>query len=319
MSNLEYSFIVKELSSLLGKHFSKIRKMNEDTYRMKIGNIEILCQLGVRIHKTKYIEEPEPHDKFVQKLEKELVNAKLLSIEQLNNDRIISFNFDKGNLVFEMFGKGNIILLKDEKIICAYKNEKWADREIKVGLGYSPPKKPSDEIEVSDRYIIVSLTKLPLGKEYALEVLARLGIDEKTPGNKLNTEQLSKLEKEIEKIKKSCQPCMFIQDGRPFDFSLTELSSYSTHESKKFQSLSEAIDEFYYAREAPNEQLEKLKKRLEKQKERLESLKGEEKENRQKGDLIYENYSKVEESIKAAKADKIKNLNKKEKSVETDL
>ena len=109
MSNLEYSFLANELSRLVGKHLSKVRKVSEKVYRVKIGTSEIICEPGVRMHATKYIE-PAQKDRFVEKVEKELDNAKLLSVEQINNDRIIAFNFNLGTLVFEMFGKGNIIL-----------------------------------------------------------------------------------------------------------------------------------------------------------------------------------------------------------------
>jgi len=60
---------------------------------------------------------------------------------------------------------------------------------------------------------------------------------------------------------------------------------------------------------------------LEKQKQRLEKLKHEEKENRMKGDFIYEHYNEIEEIIQSAKKEEFKDwkVNKKEKSVEADL
>jgi predicted ribosome quality control (RQC) complex YloA/Tae2 family protein len=320
MSNLEYSFIVTELSSVVGKHFQRIRKLGEATYRMKIGNAEILCQLGVRLHRTKYIEEAGPSDRFVQRLEKELDNAKLLSIEQVNEDRIVAFDFDKGRLILEMFGEGNAVLVREGKIVAAYKSEKWAGREIKPGAEYRPPDmRPATKLEPSDRYIIVSLVKLPFGKEYALEALARLGIDEKTPGNKLSKEQLSGLEVQLNKIRSSAKPYSLMEEGKPVDFSLAPLSSYP--EAKEMPTLSEAIDEYYAALEGPDERLEKLKRRLEKQKERLKALKEEEKLNRMKGDFIYEHYNEVEEIIESAKKGEFRDwkADKKEKTAEADI
>ncbi|MBD3210581.1 hypothetical protein GF318_04335 [Candidatus Micrarchaeota archaeon] len=322
MSNLEYSFMVRELSHLAGKHFNRIRKIEDDTYRMKIGSTEILCQLGVRLHRTMYLEEPSEKDSFVQKVEKELDNAKLLSIEQINNDRIVAFHFALGTLVFEMFGKGNAILVKDNQVVATTRKEKWADREIFPGSEYRPPKnRPAGAIQPSEKYIIVSLLKLPFGKEYALEALRRAGIDEKTPGESLSGEQISSLEKEFENIREAANPVAYTENGKIIDFSLTGLGVYSGCEKREYGSLSELLDEYYQGLERPDEHLEKLERRLEKQKERLEELKKKEEEYRQKGDFIYEHYGEVQEILDAAEKKEFKDwkLNKKEKYVEVEI
>lgn len=328
MTNLEYSSIVKELSSLAGKHFSRIRKLGEDLYRMKIGTAEILCESGVRLHATKYLEEAGTPDKFVQKVSKELDNAKLLSVEQINNDRIVSFNFNKGQLVLEMFGHGNIVLVSEGKTICATRYESWAGREIKAGAEYKPPPNiPSEKLELSDRYVIVSLVKLPLGKEYALEALARAGIDEKKPGSELSKEEVSRLERELAKIRKSAKPYVFYKEGRPVAFSLANLSDYSNLETKQPSTLSEAADEYYASAERPDPGAEKLLRRLEKQQKRLLSLSEEEKKNKDKGDYIYGNYTEIEQVLELARAGSFGDIeikykgkvNKKEKSVEVDV
>jgi predicted ribosome quality control (RQC) complex YloA/Tae2 family protein len=317
MSNLEYSFLANELSGLAGKHLSKVRKISDNVYRVKIGTSEILCEIGVRMHLTKYLE-PADKDRFVEKVEKELDNARLLGVEQINNDRIIAFNFDRGTLVFEMFGKGNIILVRDENTVTAIKYESWSDREIKAGKPYKYPRKPPEELKVSEKYVIVSLTKLPLGRDYALEALARTKIDEKTPGNKLTKGQLETLEGEISKIRANARPYLFLEGGKPADFALSPLSSHSSLEIREMQTLSEAADEYYNSAESPNENLEKLQRRLEKQKERLVEMVREEKELKEKGDYIYEHYQDVEKILLDAKQGKGK-LDKKEKTIEADI
>jgi len=327
MTNLEYSFIVAELApKIVGKHFNRIRKLGEGTYRMKIGTTEVLCELGVRIHETRYVAEAET-DKFVEKAGKELDNARLISLEQVNNDRILSFTFDKGTLVFEMFGDGNAVLVRGGVTVCAAKYEKWAGREITVGKPYSPPASvPSTKLEPSDKYIIVSLMKLPLGKDYAAEALARAKIDEKTPGNKLDVGQLSRLERELESIRSSAKPLVFYDNGKPVDFALAALSKNSKLEARPFVSLSEAADEYYANVELPNPEVEKLVRRLEKQRERLDELLREEKSDRERGDFIYAHYADIERLLALAKEGKFDELqrlgaklDKKEKSMEIEL
>jgi len=313
MSNLEYSFMASELSGQLsGKHFSRIRKLSERTYRMKIGNSEILFELGVRLHETMRIEKVEGGDKFTEKVEKELDNARLVKIEQVNNDRIIAFVFDKASFILEMFGEGNAILVRDNNTVCAHRYEAWSDREIKAGAPYKPPKTvPSSSLEVSDRYIIVSLTKLPLGKDYCIEALARAGIDEKTVGSTLSGNQIMLLEQKITEIRSQARPMGFVKDGKIVDFALARLSRYKGLETTEPKTLSELADAYYADVEQPNPKLEKLQERLEKQKERMVELSEEEKRYRATGDHIYANYDKVKEAIDLAASGRFDEIEKK--------
>jgi predicted ribosome quality control (RQC) complex YloA/Tae2 family protein len=375
MAALEYSFLVAELAPrIAGRHFGRMRKLGDGIYRMKIGTTEILCELGVRIHETRYVEEAAGGDKFAEKAVKELDNSRLLSVEQLNNDRIISFVFDRGQLVFEMFGNGNAILVRDGTTVCAVKYEKWSGRETAAGKPYSPPPPamphsapppalphstqppampaaisqvlpssespakppaiPSAKPETSDKYIISSLMKLPFGKDYAIEALARAGIGEKTPGNEIPGDKLAMLESELGKIRSSAKPFVFYDDNKPADFALAQLVKYQKLEARSFASLSEAADEYYSHVEKPNPEVEKLVRRLEKQQERLLELAQEEKADREKGDFIYAHYQEVELLLALAKEGKFDELgkfqaqaanvkagkmNKKEKSVEVEI
>ncbi len=322
MNNLEYSTMVKELSHLVGKHFNRMRKIGQNIYRLKIGTTEILCELGIRIHQTMIIESSELTDKFVEKVGKELDNARLLSLEQVNKDRIVAFNFDKGSLIFEMFGEGNAVLVRDGKTVSATTFQSWSDREIKAGAPYSLPKNvPAERIEPSDRYIIVSLMKLPMGKEYVVEALHRAKIDEKAAGTSLSKDDISRLEHEIENIKNNPKPCMFVDSGKVVDISLSPLSKYEGMDVRSFPTLSAAADAYYPVAERPNPKLEKLMNRLEKQQERLLELRDEEKQYKEAGDLIYGKYQEVESILALAKEGKFGEMkaDKKEKSVEVEL
>jgi len=333
MTNLEYSQVVEELQQYVGKHFSKI-SLAGSTYRIKIGTASILCELGVRLHLTKYIEKETTLDSFCQKVRRELDNSRLLSVVQVNHDRVIQFEFKAGSLYFEMFGKGNVVLVQEGNTVAAAKREKWADREIKPGAPYKTPK-ASVVFElnraISDKYIAASLMKLPFGKPYVLEVLRRAGIDEKIPGNKLSAKQKSSLQGEFDSLNSSLEPICFYEGDAVVDFSLTKLSEYSDAKVRAFPSLSEAADEFYFKKKPPeNPELKKLRDRLEKQKERLEKLKLEERECKEKGDFIYANFQEMEQILKTASEKKLSDIekelerykvkvNKKEKTIELEL
>ena len=322
MSNLEYSFIVSELQPLVGKHFDKIRKVPLG-YRFRIGDVNLFVQPGIRLHRTVYIEETETEDKFVQKTNAELDNARLLSIRQINNDRIIGFSFDKGDLIFEMFGKGNCILVKDGKTVVAMKEESWSDREIKRGVEYKPPK-PSTVASLSDaltdRYVIIALLKLPLGKEYAQEVLSRSGIDEKTPGNKLTDQQIESIEREMKKLTDEAKPVIFLKGSKPVEFGLTHFSSKKDFEKKETACLNEAADLFYWENKGiDRSSVEKLERRLSEQKERMEELEREETGLKAAGDYIYAHYDEIDKIISESRSAALDSLEQKLQSMKVKI
>ncbi len=329
----EYGYLVKELQHLAGKRFTKIARV-ESGYKMKIGDADLICRPGIKLYATKYIEEAGEADAFVEKARKELKGKILKGIGQVNRDRILVFDFGELKLYFEMFAKGNIVLVKEGKTLSALRYEQWRGREIKTNRKYQPPEAPPQGIDevISSNYIIVSLLKLPLGRLYVEELLARTETEEKTQGITLSEEQVGKLKETLEEMKTEFMPYVFYENEKPVDFGLLKFSKYGNLEAREFGTLSEAADEFYFRQAVPEEkpETEKLEKRLEKQEEYLVQLKEDEKTLKERGDFIYANYEKIEkllETAKNSKPDEIEEklseynakLNKKEKSVEVEI
>lgn len=332
MENIEYQFILKELDNLLGRRFNKIYFIAEGRYRIKLGDISLSIDLGMRINASKFMEEGEEGDGFVQGLRKELEGSKLISVKQINNDRIIAFEFDGGTLVYEGFAKGNLVLVRDGKTLFAVKDEEWKDRKIKRGVEYNYPKsnvKEKLEDALSEKYIISALLQMPLGKEYAKEILSICKIEEKKPGNTVTKSELGSITSQLDIIRKHLAPVGFYKDSQIVDYGLIKFSKYSDFETKSFETLSEVADLFYLnAKEERNVELDKLQKRLEEQEARLVTLNEEEKELKAKGDFIYSNYEKVESLLAMAEKTNINDLenklpnakiNKKEKEIELEL
>lgn len=294
MENIEYWFMLKELEELIGKRFEKMQEVKEEKFILKIGKERVVVELGKRMNIAFRIEEGSSENGFVKKTRKELKGFILRKIYQKNMDRIIVFEFEgkegKKELIFEMFAKGNAVLVSEGTIIGVYKKESWSDREIKLRETYKFPKSNivgNLREALSEKYIISSMMRLPLGKVYAKEVLRKLDIDEKTPGNKLKKEDIEKIEKEIEKLKNNFVPIGLSENP------------------EKFKSLSEMIDE-YYSREVEekSQRILKLENRLEEQEKQLEELGKKENEYREIGDKIYEKYSEIEEILKKEKGKK---------------
>lgn len=313
MNSLECSYIAKELASLEAKHFSKAYSLGGDSFRLKLGDSQIIAEPPSRVCIAKYIRKETEPSQFVQKMRKILGNQKLERAYQCGNDRIIALKFEENILFIELFAKGNAILAdKGGKILAVLRQEKWKDRTLAPGEIYKePPGSFALDVRssLSEKYAIVCLLRLQLGKDYAKEMLDRCGIEEKKPGNSLSEPEISCLESQREEILKNQKPWLFLKNGKPVDFSLARLKKYSTLEAREMRSLSEAMEEYYAS--APSgkksEKLEKLQRRLETQLAALEKLKQDEKEAREKGDFIYSNFQQIEQILSAAKKAGIKN------------
>ncbi len=331
MENLEYSFIVNELKPAEGRHFSNAYRISEGKYRIRIGDIQLTLEPGVRLNIAKYLPESMEPDQIVLQMKKILDNSKLTSVSQYSGDRVVIFEFESrdGNatLVFEGFGKGNLVLVKDGKTVAAMREETWSDREIKRGKPYSLPK--SNIIQnlkdaLSEKYVIISLLKLPLGKEYAKHVLSLCGIDEKKPGNSLFQDEITKIETAISILVSNAKPYAVYSDGKITNFSLVRKPG-----SIQLSTLSEAMEE-YFTNASPekNEQVEKLERRLEKQESQLQSLIMEEEQLKSTVDEAYANFEKLDNILQKAKKTKLDELesvfpnskvDKKKKEIELDV
>jgi len=312
MVGIEYAYIAEELSKMIaGKHLQKFQKIAESAYRLRFERFDVVCEVGRRIHITKYIEETEEADNFVQKLRKDVVGKRLIDVKQVNNDRILMFLFDDFSIVFEMFKNGNIILLKNNIIQAALREEKWSTREIKRGSTYVPPPPPPKTLEetLCEKPIITSLIKLSFGKNYASEIIRRAGIDEKTPGASLDEEAIKKIKREMEFER---EPLVFIIDGKAVDFGLTRFSCYGEGQAEKTETLSEAADRYYWENKKTEEpeETKRLLDRLKKQEEHLNELKKLEEEYKTAAEWIYSHYNYVDALIQDAKKIGVRDLEK---------
>ncbi len=287
-------------------------------------------------------EKPKNPPSFAMLLRKHLKNIKITNIEQHNFDRIVKFRFQWGErnytLVIELFGEGNVILLdSDDRIILPLKIEKWSTRRIVPKEIYRyPPQRDltpfnleysvayeifrdefrKEENKNTECVRIISRT-FGLAGIYAEEICSISGVDKKT---------INPCEEDIKKLfegTKSFFNKMF-NEKRPqiilkgneeyYDVSPIDLIKYSgdKYKRKYYDKFMNAMDD-YFSRFMVKKEIKKEETKLQKivkRQERilfnqLDSLKKYEKqakENKLKGDLIYANYSTVDEIINTLKS-----------------
>jgi predicted ribosome quality control (RQC) complex YloA/Tae2 family protein len=257
---------------------------------------------------------------FAMELRKHL--GKIDSVKQRGFDRILEIESGDTRLICEIFGKGNFILVKDDKIIGALRQEEWADRDILVGETYVYPEPAPDPREMNDYIENLSegeivrriASDLSLGGTYAEEICERTQVEKTTNVEELKEDERDRINSEIDNlIKDERYPVVYYdEDGFPSRASPFRLETYSGEE-ESFESFSKALDEYYYTREKKKEEKKKLDAYREKmdgleaqkqqQERKIEGLKKSAEQKREDAEAIYENYNllqKVKRKIEAA-------------------
>ncbi|MDD5096696.1 MAG: NFACT family protein, partial [Candidatus ainarchaeum sp.] len=249
-------------------------------------------------------------------------------VRQKGRDRIIIFDFGGMELIAEMFGGGNLVLVQDGKIVYVYERKEWKDRSLKPGEEYSFPPSGEKELDgildnLGEKSIAAELVPLNIGITYVKKMLAAAGVEESKRGSELTSAEKKKIKEVYAERMENLSPSVIIVDGKPSDYSLFP-------EGEPFESLSAALDECFGVAEKANPEIKKLEEMLAKQEERLRGLEQEEKDSKAKGDLIFEKYAEVEEVLEAyrkgglAAAERIAKgkgwkLDKKNKEMEMEL
>ncbi|MEM2743000.1 MAG: NFACT family protein, partial [Candidatus Methanomethylicaceae archaeon] len=223
------------------------------------GNINLIFELGKRVNITNYkYPIPQKPSQHTMIMRSHLLNSILVSIDQINLDRIICFTLKSDRLLklyLEVFGEGNIIITDDSgKIIYALYQKKMRDRSIIPGLLYSPP--PIRGKNIFDNFDEIKLEKIEtikfivrkvnLPPEFIEEVLFRCSIDPKSEISEENFRKfLNSARLLIQEINnQSLKPNIVVKDGENISVQPIEFMSLP-YERIYFESFNIAVDEYF--------------------------------------------------------------------------
>ena len=143
MSGADLAYALLELAPLQGKRIARIRKTADGIFLFKIGSDELLFQPGVRLHLTRQaLQATDAPDGFVGFLRKNLEGKTAQEIKRVEGERIVEITTrSKERLVFELFRKGNLILVGEDGLIyaCLQKDDAGG-RMVARGEKYEYPK-----------------------------------------------------------------------------------------------------------------------------------------------------------------------------------
>ncbi|MFB6204664.1 MAG: ribosome rescue protein RqcH [Candidatus Nanohaloarchaea archaeon] len=314
LTSLELSTLMEEFSELEEGFVQKVYQRGEElTLEIYVpGDEKKRLILGTdRAFISKYKRDnPERPPGFCMELRKHL--GKVDSIEQRGFDRILVIESGDKTLIAEIFGKGNFVLLDDDRIIGALREEEWADRTIRVGEDYEYPE-PAEDPREADIFELLDEGELvrklaadaSLGGTYAEEVCARADVDKESSTEELSAEEKDRVREAVRELFHAAEepePVLYL-DQEPVMAAPFPLETYSGHDREDFETFSEALDEYYYRKksrkreekreEAYQEKKQGLERQLEQQERKLEGLKKSSDENREKAELIYRDYSRL--------------------------
>ena len=219
-SSFDVARIVRELSSMIG---ARARKAYQPHYEQVVIRLnpkgspssDLVIVSGRRLYLSQR-DRPMPSQpsQFAMVLRKHLNNSRLIDVEQLGFDRIVSMTFEHGSgklkLIIELFRDGNVLLLDEEGIIIQpLTHAKYASRSLKRGVKYIPPPAAVDPREInrekldklldeSDDDLIRTLAaRGNLGRIYGSAICASADLQENLKAKDLSDEQRGVLDTAI--------------------------------------------------------------------------------------------------------------------------
>ena len=285
---------------------------------------------------------------FCAYLRKQLTNSRLKKITQIDSERIVEFIFEIKDgirkLVAELFGGGNLLIL-DEKgvILSAAHYEKYKDRQILPKLKYAYPKmkyyifglKLKDLKELLNKTAIENLVKclaidLGLGGVYSEEVCLLSGANKNEKPSNLKEKEINEIFAAINKLlNRKTKAVIVYKEKEALDALPFQLAFYKDLETKEFESFNQALN-YYFTNEfrqikkkdSPYEaQIKELNRIILEQESTIKSLKDKAEEDKNKGEIIYNNYPLIkdilEEINKASKKYSWKEIKEKLKGHKT--
>jgi predicted ribosome quality control (RQC) complex YloA/Tae2 family protein len=278
-TSFDVAAVVRELKTeVFSSILSNVYQLNAKTIILKLHKADkptfwLVLEAGRRMNLTAYAsEKPSRPPAFCMALRKYLRNARLSHIEQYEFERVVVLSFDAQNvmyqLILELFGDGNIILLgKIDEILQALVYKRMRDRSVARGepfrfapsSGKNPFRVSSEEFSLSlrsfsDVEAVRGLARfLSIGGVYSEEILARANVSKTKTCSLLSDDEAKTIFECLQGLlsqvtKGPLEPCVVLdQAGTLVDATPLRLKRYQS-ESLQIQvrdTFNEALDEFY--------------------------------------------------------------------------
>ncbi|MBN2421046.1 NFACT family protein [Candidatus Woesearchaeota archaeon] len=215
LTAFDISNLVKEASFLVGGKVDNVYQTEQKDLYLQIYVRDKPKQLlRILAGKCFYLvskrpEFPENPQRLCTFLRKHIGDSKIVSLEQVGYERIIKIVLDAKGTVCEIFaeffGKGNLIVAKEGKILAVSEEQVWADRLLKAGELYIyPQKQDTKEMFEKQKQKGTAITMKEIEEEFSKgQVAVKTKVKNKELGKIEVT--ISKQEKHLTEIEKESE------------------------------------------------------------------------------------------------------------------
>lgn len=327
LSSFDVRAIVRELQTYLDWRVDKIYQPDNRHLIISVkapgkGKEFIHFRVGEWLYFSKTASDMPQHPSgFAMMLRKRITNCRIALIEQRGFDRIVVITLEKEDryqLVFELFGKGNAILVKDGMIVQPLTSRKWRHREVKARreFEFPPPVRDPSSMSADDLLVVLKAsdsdivrtlaTKLNLGGRYSEETCERAHVGRDRPAAEISLEEagslLGAMNAIVEDILDEHRGYVVEKDGELIDAVPLRMSIYDGYQQEEFGTFAECVESYVVRIPKPQKRMEtgidqgeldKLRRRLAQQEEATLSLQRAGLEAQAAGDSIFAAYGDI--------------------------
>ena len=330
MTAFDVAAIASELQAVRGGFLDKIFHWDGRNVLLRInvqgeGRKELMLKDGRWLHlAAERPETPDTPSGFAVHLRKVLYNSRITAVSQREFDRIMTVDLANREgsyqLIFELIGDGNLIVVHEGRIVNALEQKRWRHRDVVIGAEYSYPPSRFDprtaSVEEFERAVLTSrsdlvrtlATSVNLGGQYGEEVCLRTGIDKGRKASSLTAEELSALRTAILGLFRELEAprAQLVLDGEEaVDATPVPLKVNEGLVSRGMPSLSAALEAFLAQRREEVEEdaeLQRLQRQLEQQLRGVEAMEREAEAKQALADLLYTHYTEVASTLERMRA-----------------
>lgn len=329
LSSFDLRALVAEWQAMVGGYVDKIYQRDDEVIvRINVterGKAELYSKSGRWLCLHEIENKPESPPPFAQALRRILGNARVTAVEQRGFDRIAIFRVERGHerfdVIFEVFGKGNLVLVRDGTTVAAQYPQKFKDRTVQVNEAYAFPASGVDPLELDrtafadtlrgakGQLVRVLASVLNLGGTYAEELCLRAGVDKEIRVKDLIDGVIDSLYTALNNlavaVDQERRPTVVFQEGLAIDATPIELVQHRERERKEFATFNEALSHFLTVAEpeasAPADVAAKFERRIAQQEEILRSLREETTLLEAQAVFLYGHYAVFDELLRAVR------------------
>ncbi len=327
LSSFDLKALVAEWQDLVGGYVDKAyQKDDEVILRLNVPGrekAELYSKSGQWLCLHEVEEKPDSPPAFAQSLRRLLGNARIAAVEQRGFDRIAIVSVDRGGeamrIIFELFGKGNLVLVRGDTTIACLTPAAYKDRVIRVNEPYAFPPAGVDPLELDrdgfakaireskGQAVRMLASVLNFGGQYAEELCLRAGVDKGTKVKDLTDTHIDALYTALNNlvvaVEQERRPAVISKEGRAIDATPIELLQHAGSDREEFPTFNDALSRYLTVAEpeaeAADEVTSKYERRIAQQEETLKALRDEIVRYEAQALFLYAHYAVFDELLKA--------------------